>query len=73
MNETDDEQINVERMSADEFKSMLILKGWKMKDLATRWQLNPVRITQLCKDTKRAIHYDDALRALPIRIKPNKN
>ncbi|HMX99999.1 MAG TPA: hypothetical protein PKC44_09525 [Agitococcus sp.] len=64
-----DPQLNLERMSVDVFKAVITQKGWLMKDVAKRWNLGKVRMSQICADQERPLYYDDAVRALPNRVK----
>ncbi len=64
-----DVQLNIKRMPANEFKAIIVSKGWMMKDLAVRWQLTRSRVSQICADEQRPIIYEDAVKALPIRDK----
>lgn len=67
--EVDDPQLNIERMSVEVFKAVITEKGWLMKDVAQRWNLGKVRMSQICSDQQRPLYYDDAVRALPKREK----
>ncbi|MBP8020713.1 MAG: hypothetical protein KAY83_05130 [Agitococcus sp.] len=63
--EGQDPQLNVKRMSCEEFKFVIKDKGWLMKNVAERWKLGTVRMSQICSDEERPLYYDDAVRALP--------
>ena len=52
-------------MSCEEFKFVIKDKGWLMKNVAERWKLGTVRMSQICSDEERPLYYDDAVRALP--------
>ena len=65
--QSDDPQLSVSRMTTAQFKAEITSKGWLMKEVAKRWQLGVVRMSQICSDEKRALYYDDAVRALPNR------
>ncbi|HMX98952.1 MAG: hypothetical protein KDI39_09475 [Pseudomonadales bacterium] len=64
-----DEQLHITRLTANEFKAIIVGKGWLMKDLAIRWGLTRARVSQICADEQRPIIYEDAVKALPERIK----
>lgn len=64
-----DQQINISSLSPAEFKSLVGEKGWTYRDLARRWKLSEVRISQIARDDGRPLYYDDAVRSLPERIK----
>lgn len=73
IDEIKDEQLCLERMSSQEFKGMLIGKGWQVNEVASRWGLKRVRMSQILADEDRPLYYDEALRALPVRIQTQKN
>lgn len=69
MNQNSDNQIEISRLTPEEFKSAVNSKKWTYRALAKRWRLSEVRISQIARDAGRPLYYDDAIRALPIRIK----
>jgi len=64
-----DPQLNITSLSPADFKVLVNGKGWTYRDLAKRWQLSEVRISQIARDADRPLYYDGAARDLPIRIK----
>jgi hypothetical protein len=64
-----DPQLNIASLSPADFKSLVNSKGWTYRDLAKRWRLTEVRISQIARDAGRPLYYDGAARDLPIRIK----
>lgn len=57
------------RLSPDEFKAEIQRKGWTYRDLATYWGVPANLIGQLARDGNRPLHWDDAVRSLPIVVK----
>ncbi len=55
-----------EPMMPEEFKRVIRSKGWLMKEVAVRWNISKVRMSQICNDRTRPLYYDDAVRGLPI-------
>lgn len=57
----------IERLSADDFKRTAYARGWKMHEVAQRWGMTKIRISQICNHKARPLYYDDAVRGLPLR------
>lgn len=55
------------RLTPEQFKALVRLKGWQYKELAARWGISPVWVSNVARDTARASHYDDAVMGLPDR------
>ncbi|WP_181162410.1 hypothetical protein [Burkholderia contaminans] len=55
------------RLSPEQFKALVRLKGWQYKELAARWGISTVWVSNVARDPKRAAHYDDAVMGLPDR------
>ncbi|MDR8877555.1 hypothetical protein [Burkholderia multivorans] len=55
------------RLSPEQFKALVRLKGWQYKELATRWGISTVWVSNVARDPDRAVHYDDAVIGLPDR------
>ncbi|WP_185634032.1 hypothetical protein [Burkholderia stagnalis] len=55
------------RLSPEQFKALVRLKGWQYKELAARWGISTVWVSNVARDSKRAAHYDDAVMGLPDR------
>lgn len=58
----------IEPMKPDEMKRLLQSKGWKIGELAVRWKISRVRVSQIVNDEQRPLYYDDAIRGLPSLI-----
>lgn len=57
-----------EPMSAHDFRSVIIARGWTLGDVATRWGISAARMSQvLNRPAQRARHWEDALFGLPHR------
>lgn len=56
---------NISRLTAEQFKALAKYKGWKFKMLAERWGVTPEWVSQVSRDPKRDLRYDDALIGLP--------
>ncbi len=54
-----------EAMTASEFKSHAIAKGWTPQMLAQRWEVTRPYVHRLANQQDRAAHWTDALRGLP--------
>lgn len=55
------------RLSPEQFKAVIIGKGWTFKELAARWGISPVWMSNVARNPLRASHYDDAVMGLPAR------
>jgi hypothetical protein len=55
----------VARLTPEQFKALAKFKGWKFRMLAERWNVTPEWISNISRDPKRDIRYDDALIGLP--------
>lgn len=53
------------RLSPEEFDAVLASKGWTKKDVAARWGVTPVWVSNISRDKDRAPHWDDAVLGLP--------
>ncbi|MEH6688712.1 MAG: hypothetical protein V7693_15800 [Halopseudomonas sabulinigri] len=53
-------------LSVEEFKQLLIDRGWDAGQLSIRWGLTRRRLDQLINDADRPRYYDDAVRSLPV-------
>lgn len=56
---------NQDRLSPEQFKALAKYKGWKFKMLAERWGVTPEWVSQVSRDPRRDLRYDDALLGLP--------
>lgn len=56
-----------DRLTPEQFKSIVIGKGWTFKSLAEHWGITPVWVSNVSRDPLRAKHYDDAVFGLPSR------
>jgi hypothetical protein len=64
-----DDVQRIESIPAHEFKRIIHAKGWQMKEVAVRWGMSRVRMSQICNNLPRPLYYDDAVRGLPCRLK----
>lgn len=55
------------KLTPEEFKSVLATKGWSGIALAERWDVSPAWISKIINDPDRAPHWDDAVAGLPKR------
>jgi hypothetical protein len=55
----------VNRLTPEQFKALAKLRGYRLSDLAARWELSRARLSQVAADTERAPIFDEALWALP--------
>lgn len=55
-------------MSPEEFVEEAHRKGWNPRDLAERWDVTRPYIKRLAYRTDRAVHWDEALRGLPLLL-----
>lgn len=53
-------------LTPDEFKVLVKSKGWSYRDLAVRWSITPSYVTRLAQNEQRPVHWDDAVRGLPV-------
>lgn len=65
--------MTVKRMTREEFKAEVLLRGWTYRALARRWGVSENWIGQVARNENRPLHWDDALRGLPTVIKPKKH
>lgn len=55
------------RLSPDEFRAFVLLRGWNYRSLAVRWTCSENWISKIARNPDRPPHYDDAVRGLPRR------
>jgi hypothetical protein len=55
------------RLTPDEFRAIVLLRGWTYRALAERWQHSEGWISKIANNPERLPHYDDAVRGLPQR------
>lgn len=53
------------RLSPERFRQVITSRGWRMSDVAWRWQISPEHLSRLMADRDRASHWDDAVLGLP--------
>jgi transcriptional regulator with XRE-family HTH domain len=58
----------MKRLTPDEFKAVAKRKGWKFKELAERWGISPVWLSNIVNNPQRAIHWDDAIKGVENRL-----
>jgi len=56
------------RFTPDEFKHEVQGRGWTYKLLAERWEVTPNWISKTARNEGRSMHWDDAVRGLPILL-----
>ncbi|WP_454727671.1 MULTISPECIES: hypothetical protein [Cupriavidus] len=54
-----------ERFTPEQFKALVRWKGWSYRELAARWGISAVWVSNVARNRARPAHYDDALRGLP--------
>lgn len=59
------DSLAITRLTPEQFKALAKYKGWKFKMLAERWGLTPEWVSNISRDPKRDLRYDDALIGLP--------
>jgi len=64
--------ISSKPMSPVEFKDEVRGRGWTYKILAERWGVTANWISKTARNDKRALHWDDAVRGLPILLDKTK-
>lgn len=63
----------IKRMTPSEFKDEVKRRGWTYRLLAERWGFTPNWISKTARNADRALHFDDAVRGLPLLLaKPRK-
>jgi len=55
------------RITPEDFRVMVLLRGWSYRALADRWGHSENWISKIARNPKRLPHYDDAVRGLPQR------
>ena len=55
-----------QRLSPTEFKAEVGRRGWTYRALAERWEVSENWISKLARNPDRALHWDDAVRGLPM-------
>jgi len=58
-------QRSTPRLSPERFRQVITSRGWRMSDVAWRWQISPEYLSRLVADRGRASHWDDAVLGLP--------
>lgn len=58
--------MEVKSMLPNEFKAEMRRKGWSGRALAVRWGKSDAWISKIASNPSRDIHWDDALRGLPM-------
>lgn len=59
------------KLSRDDFKQLILHKGWRMADVACRWSIRPEHMSRIAADEDRDFKWDDLARALPT-LSPNE-
>lgn len=55
------------RLTREEWDAVLRSKGWSKKEVAQRWGVSPVWVSNISRSADRAPHWDDAVLGLPHR------
>lgn len=50
------------------FKAFIRQRGWRMADVAARWNVRPETLSRVAADPQRETRWDDAVRALPFLV-----
>lgn len=53
------------RLTPEQFKALVKWKGWSYRELAERWGITSVWMSNVARNAERPAHYDDALVGLP--------
>lgn len=61
------------RLTAEQFKAVITGKGWTYRALAAYWEITPVWVSNVARNTDRPKHYDDAVIGLPVRLNLRRN
>lgn len=64
---------HVVRLTPEQFKAVVIGKGWTYRELASRWGVTPVWVSNIARNAERPSHYDDAVLGLPVRRNLRRN
>ncbi len=59
--------MEVQRMTPEEFQAEYRRRGWTGRALAARWGKSETWISKIAKDPERGMHWDDAVRGLPVQ------
>lgn len=60
------------RLTPEEFKAEVWRRGWTYRALAERWEVSENWVSKLARNTDRPLHWDDAVRGLPMVITQTK-
>lgn len=55
------------RLTPEQFRAVVVARGWTYKELAHRWGVSSVWVSNLARNPDRPSHYDDAILGLPPR------
>ena len=58
------------RISPEEYKAEIQRRGWTLRALSGRWGVSENWVSKIVRNSERAIHWDDALRGLPVLMPP---
>jgi lambda repressor-like predicted transcriptional regulator len=61
-----------QNLTPDEFKAEIGRRGWTYRAVADRWGVSENWVSKLARNPDRALHWDDAVRGLPIVIRETK-
>lgn len=57
-----------QHLTPDEFKAEIGRRGWTYRALAERWGVSENWVSKLARNPERAMHWDDAVRGLPVVV-----
>ncbi len=60
-------------LEPEQFKAVIIGKGWKYREVAERWGITPVWLSNIARNPERPKHYDDAVLGLPVKLNLRRN
>lgn len=60
---------SAKRMSPEEFKSEVQRRGWTYRALGERWDVSENWISKIARNEDRPLHWDDAVRGLPMILR----
>lgn len=55
-------------LTPEEFKAEIGRRGWTYRALAERWGVSENWVSKLARNPERAMHWDDAVRGLPVVV-----
>ncbi|MDR6398051.1 hypothetical protein ACTOWA_00750 [Herbaspirillum seropedicae] len=62
-----------ERLTPEQFRALLVWKGWTHQQVAIRWDVTRAWVTKIASNPDRPARYDDAVRGLPNKKTQNRD